>query len=65
MKDFFPKTLYPLHIFEEDEVFYAADLEKARVVELSVVMAKMLLIVDFTIKAVLKFGQFRNRELYV
>ena len=42
MKDFFPKTLHPLHIFEEDAVFYAADLEKARVVELSVVMAEML-----------------------
>ena len=42
MKDFFPKTLHPLHIFEEDEVLYAADLEKARVVELSVVMAEML-----------------------
>lgn len=42
MKDFFPKTLHPLHIFKEGEVFYAADLEKARVVELSVVMAEML-----------------------
>ena len=42
MKDFFPKTLHPLHIFEEDEVLYAADLEKARIVELSVVMAEML-----------------------
>ena len=42
MKDFFPKTLHPLHIFEEDEVLYAADIEKARVVELSVVMAEML-----------------------
>ena len=42
VKDFFPKTLHPLHIFEEDEVLYAADLEKARVVELSVVMAEIL-----------------------
>ena len=42
VKDFFPKALHPLHIFEEDEVLYAADLEKARIVELSVVMAEML-----------------------
>ncbi|MCG9134570.1 glycosyltransferase family 4 protein [Candidatus Poribacteria bacterium] len=42
MKNFFPKTLHPLHVFEENEVLYAADLEKARVVELSVVMAEML-----------------------
>ena len=42
MKDFFPKTLHPLHIFKENEVFYAADLEKARIVELSAVMAEML-----------------------
>ena len=42
MRDFFPKTLHPLYIFEEDAAFYAADLEKARVVELSVVMAEML-----------------------
>ena len=51
MKDFFPKTLHPLHIFEEDEVLYAADLEKARVVELSVVMAEML-----------KFAETRNDQ---
>ena len=42
MKDFFPRTLHPLHIFEEDKVIYAADLEKARVIELSVVMADIL-----------------------
>ncbi len=42
MKDFFPKTLHPLHIFEEDGVLYAADLEKARIVELSVLMKKIL-----------------------
>ena len=42
MQNFFPKTLHPLHIFEADSVLYAADLEKARVVELSVVMGEML-----------------------
>ena len=51
MKDFFPKTLHPLRIFEEDEVLYAADLEKARVVELSVVMAEML-----------KFAETQNNQ---
>ena len=51
MKNFFPKTLHSLHIFEEDEVLYAADLEKARVVELSVVMAEML-----------KFAETRNDQ---
>lgn len=51
MKNFFPKTLHPLHVFEEDEVLYAADLEKARVVELSVVMAEML-----------KFAETRNDQ---
>ena len=51
MKDFFPKTLHPIHIFEEDEVFYVADLDKARVVELSVVMAEML-----------KFAETRNDQ---
>ena len=40
--DFFPKTLHPLHIFREDHGVYAADLEKARVVELSAVMAEIL-----------------------
>ena len=38
----FPKTLHPLHLFEEDGVLYAADIEKARVVELSAVMADIL-----------------------
>ena len=38
----FPKTLHPLHLFEEDGVLYAADIEKARVVELSTVMADIL-----------------------
>lgn len=42
MQDFFPKTLHPFHIFESDNMLYAADLEKARVVELSVVMSEML-----------------------
>ena len=34
--------LHPLYLFEEEGVFYAADLEKARVVELSTVMADIL-----------------------
>ena len=38
----FPKTLHPLHLFEEDGVLYAADIEKARVVEISTVMADIL-----------------------
>ena len=38
----FPKMLHPLYLFEEEGVFYAADLEKARVVELSTVMADIL-----------------------
>ena len=38
----FPKMLHPLHLFEEDGVAYAADLEKARVVELSAVMTDIL-----------------------
>ena len=38
----FPKTLHELHLFEEDGVFYAADIEKARVVELSATMADIL-----------------------
>ena len=42
MQNFFPKTLHPLHIFQVGGILYAADLEKARVVELSVVMGEML-----------------------
>ena len=42
MQDFFPKTLHPLRIFEADNALYAADLKKARVVELSIAMAEML-----------------------
>ena len=38
----FPKTLHQLHLFEEKEVFYAADIEKARVVALSAVMVEIL-----------------------
>ena len=38
----FPKTLHQLHLFEADGVLYAADIEKARVVELSAVMADIL-----------------------
>ena len=38
----FPKTLHQLHLFEEDGVLYAADIEKARVVELSTVMVDIL-----------------------
>ena len=37
-----PKTLHQLHLFEADGVLYAADIEKARVVELSTVMADIL-----------------------
>ena len=38
----FPRTLHPIYLFEEDAVFYAADLEKASVVELSAVMVDIL-----------------------
>ena len=37
-----PKILHQLHLFEEEGVPYAADLEKARVVELSAVMVDVL-----------------------
>ena len=37
-----PKMLHQLHLFEEDGISYAADLEKARVVELSAVMVDIL-----------------------
>ena len=37
-----PQMLHQLHIFEEDGVSYAADLEKVRVVELSAVMVEVL-----------------------
>ena len=38
----FPKTLHPLYLFEEDAAFYAADLDKATIVELSAVMFNIL-----------------------
>ncbi|MDE0014575.1 MAG: glycosyltransferase family 4 protein, partial [Candidatus Poribacteria bacterium] len=38
----FPKILHQLHLFEEDSVPYVADLDKARVVELSAVMMDIL-----------------------
>ena len=38
----FPKTLHPLHLFEEEGTLYAADIEKARIVELSAVMVDIL-----------------------
>ena len=37
-----PKTLHQLHLFEEAGVPYAADIEKARIVELSAVMVDVL-----------------------
>ena len=42
----FPKMLHQLYLFEKDSVFYAADLEKARVVELSAVMVDILKLVE-------------------
>ena len=38
----FPKMLHPLHLFEKEGIPYAADLEKARVIELSAVMMDVL-----------------------
>ena len=38
----FPKTLHELYMFEEDAVFYAADIEKGSIVELSAVMVDIL-----------------------
>lgn len=38
----FPKILHQLYIFEEDTVFYAADLEKSIIIELSAVMVDIL-----------------------
>ena len=38
----FPNTLHELHLFEEDGALYAADIEKARVVEISAVIADIL-----------------------
>ena len=38
----FPRTLHQLYLFEKNAVFYAADLEKASIVELSAVMFNIL-----------------------
>ena len=38
----FPRTLHQLYLFEEDGVFYAADLDKSSIVELSAVMVDIL-----------------------
>ena len=38
----FPKILHQLHLFEEEGISYAADLDKARVVELSTAMMDIL-----------------------
>ncbi len=38
----FPRILHPLYLFEKDAVFYAADLEKASIIELSAVMFDIL-----------------------
>ena len=38
----FPKNLHQLHFFEEEGVLYAADLDKAHIVEISAVIANIL-----------------------
>lgn len=38
----FPRTLHQLYLFEENDIYYAADLEKASVIELSTVMVDIL-----------------------
>ena len=38
----FPRVLHRLYLFEEDGVLYAADIEKARVIEISAVMIDIL-----------------------
>ena len=38
----FPRVLHQLYLFEEDSVFYVADLEKASIVELTAVMFDIL-----------------------
>lgn len=38
----FPKILHQLHLFEEEGVPYVADLDKARVVELSAMIMDIL-----------------------
>lgn len=37
-----PRTLHPLYLFEEGTAFYAADLEKGRVIEISAVILDIL-----------------------
>ena len=49
----FPKMLHQLHLFEAEGVSYAADLEKARVVELSAVMADILKLAETQTHAVI------------
>lgn len=41
-----PKSLHQLHIFEKDDGLYAADLDKARIVEISSVIAEILKLVE-------------------
>jgi glycosyltransferase involved in cell wall biosynthesis len=47
----FPKSLHQLHIFKQDGCLYAADLDKARIVEISPVIADIL-----------KFAETQTRE---
>lgn len=42
----FPRVLHRLYLFEENGVRYAADIEKARVIEISAVMADILKLSD-------------------
>ena len=42
----FPRVLHRLYLFEEDGVLYAADIEKARVIEISAVMVDILKLAD-------------------
>ena len=47
----FPRVLHRLSLFEEDGVLYAADIEKARVIEISAVMVDILKLAGRTEKA--------------
>ena len=42
----FPRVLHRLYLFEEEGVLYAADIEKARVIEISAVMVDILKLAD-------------------
>ena len=42
----FPRVLHRLYLFEEEGVLYAADIEKARVIEISAVIADILKLAD-------------------